>query len=95
MQNKQLNEPPFPWMDVPDSDGWWGAYTNYMGEWLPVMLEKLNKFFPFRVAVSTCDEYEDAIVMPDGSLDIAGDDHAAYWFKIDMPPNPDEVRDGV
>ena len=97
MQNKQPNESP-QWTDVPDSEGWWGVYTAYMGECLPVMLEEVRHIligppimFLFQVAVSTCDEYEGALVLHDGSLDIAGDKHEAYWTKLEWPPNPDEV----
>lgn len=97
MQNKQPNESS-QWMDVPDSEGWWGVYTAYMGKCLPVMLEKMRHTvigppirFLFQIAVSTCDEYEGALVRHDGSLDIAWDKYEAYWFKIDLPPNPDEV----
>ena len=88
------------WTDVPYREGWWGVYTEYEGEWLPVMLEKFVSTFhcagplsdyPFRVEVSTCDEYDGALVRDDGSLDIAGDKHEAYWYRIDLPPNPDEV----
>ena len=103
MQNKQTNESP-QWTDAPNCEGWWGVYTEYDGEWLPVMLEKVRHTlfgdilfggpisFLFQVAVSTCDEYDGALVRDDGSLDIAGDKHEAYWFKIDLSPKDESPQ---
>ena len=96
MQNKQINEPPFPWTDAPHCEGLWGVYTSYVGEWKPVEIES---FYPLKdISLSIayrvtegCDEYIDAWIDEEGYMYMSGDKHAAYWYRLEWPPIPDEV----